>query len=392
MHFEIDKIERNIKKNYIFTFFSNLNLTGTIWIIFLSYKGMNLTQIGLLEGIFHLTSFFMEVPTGIIADFFGRKTSRSFGRFISIISNIIFINSNNFYFFTISMIFNALSYNLESGAGQALLYDSLINISKEEEFLKISGKIEFITQIGMLFGYLLGGYFADKSFELAYNIAIIIGIINFLYSFSFEEPKIKYNYNSKNFANFINQNKDSFKELIKDKKLFFIVLFSELLTMFCTTVFFYLQNDLYYKGFNTTKIGLIFSISGVISAFFSIYTQKIKNVLTEKGIFLIFPIIISISLISMGISKIPYIFFILISISESIIFVTYSDYINKKISSDKRATILSMCSMIFSIYMIIIFPLFGKIGDIYGLQKSFLSLGLILLIPIFINIIINIKK
>lgn len=40
--------------------------------IYLAGKGMSLTQLGLLETIFHITSFTMEVPTGAVADIFGR--------------------------------------------------------------------------------------------------------------------------------------------------------------------------------------------------------------------------------------------------------------------------------------------------------------------------------
>lgn len=267
MHY-YQKMEKNVGKNYIFTFLSNFNLTSVLWVIFLAYKGMSLTEIGILEGIFHVTSFFMEVPTGAVADIFGRKTSRILGKLTGVISNIIFISSGNFWLFALSMFVTALSYNLESGAGQALVYDSLLSISKEKEYLVISGRIEFITQTAMFLGYIAGGYFAGKSFETAYIIAIIIGIINFLYAFSFTEPEIEYKNEIKGLKGFFIQNRDSFNEIKKNKKLLFVIMFSEFASMMCTTVFFYLQNYMYSEGFTTYKIGLILALAGVAGAVF----------------------------------------------------------------------------------------------------------------------------
>ncbi|HOO73967.1 MAG TPA: MFS transporter [Tepiditoga sp.] len=391
MHY-YQKMEKNVGKNYIFTFLSNFNLTSVIWVIFLAYKGMSLTEIGLLEGIFHVTSFFMEVPTGAVADIFGRKTSRILGKLTGVISNIIFISSGNFWLFALSMFVTALSYNLESGAGQALVYDSLLSISKEKKYLVISGRIEFITQTAMFLGYIAGGYFAGKSFETAYIIAIIIGVVNFLYAFSFTEPEIEYKNEIKGLKGFFIQNRDSFNEIKKNKKLLFVIMFSEFASMVCTTVFFYLQNYMYSEGFTTYKIGLILALAGVAGAVFGLVTHKIEKVLSEKGILMLLPLIMAISLIFMGISEFSYIFFIFISAAESVIFVAYSDYVNRNIPSDKRATILSMCSMVFSMYMIFIFPLVGKLGDIYGLKLTFLLLGIGLFILSSINIVILFKS
>ncbi|HWQ30940.1 MAG TPA: MFS transporter, partial [Negativicutes bacterium] len=52
-----------------------------------------------------------------------------------------------------------------------------------------------------------------------------------------------------------------------------------------------------------------------------------------------------------------------------------SDYINKMIPSENRATILSFSSMVFSFFMIIVFPLVGMLGDLYSLGFAIKCLG-----------------
>ena len=74
------RIERNIRRNYLFVFLSGTSFSEAIWMLYLTFRGMSLVQIGFIEAVFHVTSLPMEVPTGIIADRFGRKTSRLLGR------------------------------------------------------------------------------------------------------------------------------------------------------------------------------------------------------------------------------------------------------------------------------------------------------------------------
>jgi hypothetical protein len=66
--------------------------------------------------------------------------------------------------------------------------------------------------------------------------------------------------------------------------------------------------------------------------------------------------------------------------------VSLRDYINKLIPSEKRATILSFESMMFSFFMILLFPIFGLVSDILTMQIAFLILGAILLILSVINV------
>jgi predicted MFS family arabinose efflux permease len=73
------------------------------------------------------------------------------------------------------------------------------------------------------------------------------------------------------------------------------------------------------------------------------------------------------------------------ALAEGLIFVALGDYINKVIPSENRATILSMASMAFSFFMIIIFPIVGLIGDLYSLKVSFTAMAVIGSILALIN-------
>ena len=158
--------------------------------------------------------------------------------------------------------------------------------------------------------------------------------------------------------------------------------------MFNTSIFFYFQNYLLEKGISKGNIGIILAISSLAAVITASQTYRIEKKVGEKIIILLLPLIIAICIWGTALSKYYYVFFIVINAIESIIFVAVSDYTNKLIPSDRRATILSMGSMIFSLYMMVIFPLIGKLADLYSLQFSLEVLAVIATIMAVINIIV----
>ncbi|MGD1823117.1 MAG: MFS transporter [Pleomorphochaeta sp.] len=390
------RLKKNVPNNYIFIFLSNLNLTHGLWMIYLAMKGMSLVQLGILEGIFHITSFLMEVPTGIIADIYGRKTSRIIGRICALVSIILLLFANSFYFFALSFIFTALSYNLESGAGEALIYDSLKELNEDKDYMKISGRQEMAYQASQIIALLLGGYLATIDYKYVFYLTMVFILITILQSLQFQEPSIKKeSIESKNpFIIMKVQVTQSIKVINNNKKIGFFIIFTQIILALGTTLFFYLQNYLKNNNHDEFFIGSLFAISAVFEALASSKAYKVEKVIKEKGILLIMPIISVICIWFIALTPYPYIFYIIMMIVESLIYVAMSDYINKLIPSNNRATILSFASMIFSFFMIFIFPLIGKIGDIYSLNKAFTVLAIIGTIFVIINslLIININK
>ena len=383
-----NELRKNISKNYIFTFLKEFKVTNGIWMIYLASKGLTLTELGAVEAIFHITSFLMEIPTGAVADMWGRKASRIWGRIGQLISALILIYSNSLFGFAIGFIVSALSYNLESGAGEALIYDSLKEIGDEKKYMKISGANEVIMQASQTFGLLLGGFLSNYSYVYAYAVSIVVSFLSIIQALSFKEPDIKIEIEEKSFKTFKNQVRESFKIIAQNKKLGFLIVFSQAIFMFNTSIFFYFQNYLLEKGVSKGNIGIILAASSLAAVITASQTHKIEKKIGERIIILLLPLIISICIWGVALSKYYYVFFIVINAIESIIFIAVSDYTNKLIPSDKRATILSMGSMIFSLYMIAVFPLIGKLGDLYSLQFSFKVLAVMATIMAIINIIV----
>ena len=119
----------------------------------------------------------MEIPTGAIADIYGKKISLFIGRISSVVSAMLMIYSNTFWGFAVAFVFSAASYNLNSGASNSIIYDSLKFLGREKDYKKIYGNTSFFIEIASALAVLLGGILSDIRFIYAYILSIAIDIV-----------------------------------------------------------------------------------------------------------------------------------------------------------------------------------------------------------------------
>lgn len=388
----ITKLRNNVHKNYIFTFLRSFDLTQGIWMLYLAFRGLSLLEIGIMESIYHITSFTMEIPTGMIADLYGRKTSRFLGRLCHVIGTLAMLLGANVWIFGLSFALSAIGNNLESGAGEALVYDSLKEIGEEKKYMKIKGREEIFFQIASAVALLLGGYLGTINYSYVYILASVFGAITCLQTLTFVEPtigKVVRN-GSSLFSLFISQFTASIRVIKGDLRIVFIILAVEVSSTFLTTLFYYTQNYMKANGRNELQIGLILAIGGFVAAITALYTHRIEKVIGFRGLFTLLPIGLALCFWGVTFKGFTEIALILMLGVDSILAVVASDYINRLIPSEQRATILSFQSMAFSLFMIMLFPLIGRLGDIYGLLHAFRIIAtvasiILLAIVIFIN-------
>lgn len=89
------RLKRNIPIDYLYCFLKNFDVSSAIWVLYMVYRGLPLWQVGIAEGIFHVTSLLFEVPSGAVADLAGRKRVLLWGRMMSLISTVIMLFPGN---------------------------------------------------------------------------------------------------------------------------------------------------------------------------------------------------------------------------------------------------------------------------------------------------------
>ncbi len=387
----MNKIINNIKNEYLYRFFSSFDITSAIWVLYLGYKGMNLVQIGLLEGIFHITGFISELPTGALADLFGRRKVMIIGRLTSLISAIIMLFSNSFLGFAIGFILSAWGYNLNSGSEEALIYDTLKALKREEEYLKINGRINLIIEVSQGLAVFIGGLLSQINFSISYITAIIIGMFSLTISFNFIEVDIREEHEER--VTLVDHFKTSINILKNNGRLLNTLIFFPIIYTSSAIIYFYGQQFLSNVGYSRASISIIFLFNGILSSVGAILSDKIYRRFKSSG-WLLISMIISLSIILMGYVSRQVVILIFLSIGflTSILQPISSKLINSMVESKQRATIISVESMFYSLMMIILFPICGLIGDKFALEIAFKFIGIIGALITIIEMLIIRKK
>ena len=381
-------IKRNVNIDYVFSFMENFNISSAIWVLYMVYKGLPLWQIGIVEGIFHVTSFLFEVPSGAIADLFGRKNVMLAGRVCSIISAIINLFSNNIFGFSIGFIISALGYNLNSGSEEALVYDSLKQAECEDEYLRVNSRLNLIIEISQGLATFVGGILAEYSFVYCYVTSIVIALISLIPCFMFKEPSIKDENNKDERISIKKHFKLCYSIIKTNKKIMKILIYFPVVFTFHTVVYFYGQQYFSILGCNKIEISLIMLLGGITSCIGAVSCEKVISIFKDKTKYIASILMgISIVFISGKSLVISIIFFAVMNYVNSLLYPIQSTSLNKLIPSEQRATIISIDSMIFSLCMIFMFPLCGLIADKFNLHVTFFALGIvqILLILLLVN-------
>lgn len=384
------KYHKNIKYSYYYSFFSFFGVTG-LWVIYLQQAGLTLFEVGLCESIFHIGSFLFEVPSGLLADRFSYKTVLIAGRLMAILSAVIMLLAQSFWLFAFSFILSAFSYNLQSGTIDAMMYDSLIESKQTSDFPKIISKTEIIFEVADTIGVVIAGFFVHWHFELTYVIAVLVGFFALISVLFLKEPlknaQVQTDTVKEAELTISELIKSSWRILRKEKFLRNLMIYQAMIDLICTSYYYYYQSVMKNNDFSGVMISGIMVISSVIAVLAISVTPRITNYFSQLSIlrFLIVPILGLIPLIFFRNGIIMFLLFMVLKALSAVVGPLFSNYYNELIESKQRATLLSVASVIFSAFMIVLFPVIGWAIDWFGFSITFGIIGIGLCVIGIIN-------
>ena len=170
------QIRKQIKRLYLSSVLENLSLTGA-WVALLAARGYSLVEIGIAETIFHITSLVFELPSGVLADVFGRKKMLMVSSMMRMIGNLIMAASCNLFLVCMSIAFQALSFNFASGSGDALAYDSLKLAGEEPYFEKYASNQLILYRLCGGVSTLCAGFALFIGHRLAYSVDVLLAVL-----------------------------------------------------------------------------------------------------------------------------------------------------------------------------------------------------------------------
>ena len=395
---------RNLRVYYLFHAASGFLIWLPIWMIYLiDGRGMSLTQVALMETIFWVALVIAEVPTGAIADRWGRRTSLFLGGCGFTIASVAFAFSSTYPMLAASYAIMAVSMTLYSGAGHALLFDTLRQLGRTNEYEKHVGRSDAAAFAAMLIATLLGGPitalvgFSNTILIGAAALATAAGIALLLREPPRREAEIAAQPGGANGrhggGNGATPGVDApaAQSVVRNmlmgaftvwrrKALLAIIIFATLMMVVFEMPEFFLQTFVRFQGVDP-QAGLDagFAYSGLIippiagMVIGSLLAASVAGRFGERralpvvllgGLLLFVPLMLWDSLWVIAAVA-------LVAVLRGMIRPIATGYINRRIASDQRATVLSMYELSMGVLMALSTPLVGSVADNLSFQWAF---------------------
>ena len=345
---------------------------STIILFYESY-GLNIEQIVLLKTILSLSVLVLEVPSGYIADLWGRKACLVVGSGIWVCSWLIYCTGSSFSEFAIAEILAGVAGSLISGANTALAYDTLLQLGREQYYQIWSGRLVAIAGISEAVCGLIGAAIAAVNLVYPFYLQTCCLIIYFCLALTLVEPECHAsNLETKKLARL----KEIFIDIYQRPKLRWLVLLSSVFSSASFLIVWLSQDYLQQLNISIQAFGWAWAIFHLGMSLASVNSHHLQRILGIRRAILLLIIVLATSYICLGnVRQIWGLGFVMsIYLVRGFCTPLILNSMNQQISSSVRATVLSINSLVFRVAFAIVAPLVGAIASRYNLFLG-LSLG-----------------
>jgi len=163
------QLQGNLRRFIIFRLFYTARFYYPVFtVLFLDY-GLTLEQFAILNIVWALTIVLAEVPSGALADIVGRKRLVVFAAIMMVFEMVLIVfapigaSPLLFLLFLTNRICSGLSEAAASGADEALAYDSLKALGREDDWSRILQRTTQVVSIGFFVTMILGAFAYDPN-------------------------------------------------------------------------------------------------------------------------------------------------------------------------------------------------------------------------------------
>lgn len=380
-------MKNNITIAYILTFAKNTWFWLGIW-IFYYLRFTNYAGIGLIETVLIVTTTLTEIPTGAVADLFGKTKTLIIAFLLESIGAFMMAFAPNYNIILWSVFVMCVGGAFYSGTLDALVFDSLKQEGNESKFDKVVSNMSSISLLAPAVCSIIGGFVYGFDPRLPFILNAVGYVIGLVASFFLVEPDIdtiKFS-----FVNYLSQTKAGLFELFSKIDVrrqtivllafgFIAVISSEMVDSFLSFEF----------GFSDKQMGVLWSVIFIFSAIASQSTSFIKKTFgIDKSIVIVgfvtaFTYLLSpyAGLILGGLTL------ILRSSLQGIFGNLSSIAINHNTDSKYRSTTLSTFNMIKNVPYVLTAYFIGGISDSVSAKTVSFYLGLALIFLLGISFV-----
>jgi len=289
-------------------------LAPVVVIFYLNHVGVSFFQYSYFIAALFILNMVLEVPLGVVSDVIGRRKSLIGGYIVYILGLSILLYGGGVMVLIPATLLLGIGQTLSSGNLDSIGYESFSESNNKEEFRPFLGKTNSLSIGVTALAALAGGYLSDIDIKIPMVIDIIFiaikmtaGILLLLIFWKKTVGKTV-GINKIVFKNDYN----SITNIVFSRKFLFYALLSVLCFSLLRTSLNLYQPILTEKGWNGTDLGLLFSLSIMVSAIISYFlSSKINYGLQPSFIILCVAASVTVSSLLFYLSDSSILFFIL---------------------------------------------------------------------------------
>ncbi len=360
-------------------------------VLFYQDNGMGMHEIFMLKAIYSVAIVSMEIPSGWMADVWGRKKTLFLGSILGCGGFLIYSFSYGFLAFAVAEIVLGIGLVFVSGADSAMLFDSLKASNKTESYIKQEGRMTSIGNFAEAIAGIAGGFLATLSLRSPFYFQFAVAAIAIPASFSLVEPKVHSIEQIQSLKKLVINLKNS---LISNQNLR-ISLFLSSITGTATLTFAWFVQP-FFKAIDLPVglFGILWTALNLMVGVSSVFAHKTERFLGKKTSVIVIILMLSFGYIFSGIwiSYWGLVFLFIFYLVRGIAAPIFKNYLNHYTESEVRATILSVRDFIIRITFAAVGPFLGWITDNVSLNTAFFIAGGIYFIAMVIIVFPWLKR
>lgn len=368
------RLERNLPVYYLFRGLGELQFLAPLWIIYLTDKrGLSLEQVTLLDAPFWLWLVAMEVPTGVVADRYGRRLSLVLGALCNTLGIAIFAMATTFPVLLFSYVIWGTAITFYSGASDALLFDTLRALGRESEYRRFSGRSLAAVATAHIIATVTGPLIAGQT-DIVVPIWMSAGstAVALLAALLLVEPP-RFDAVSDKAVGYLASVRNAFGEIWSSPLLRPFVGLVAATNCVTMAMFFFTQPFLRRHDVDASDVGWFMVISQIATLPAYLVAHRVSTRLGARRAVMLPPIIVSFLVLGTARfdSLTAFTFFPVIALMSALSMPIFSDYVNQRIGSAQRATVLSFQSLLFSLTLAPLELGMGSTADRAGMPAAF---------------------
>lgn len=364
----------NIRRFYAYRFIINFQLWMPIWVIYLQFeRGLTLAQIFLLEAMFELMFIVFEVPTGVVADRWGRKFSILLGAIGSVGAVALFAFAPSFWWVALSYFVWAISITLMSGADTAFLHDSLAAQRREGEFARVIGRGNACATGAFMVSATIGAPLAALT-NLTVPVVASIGLaaLTVPVVLAFHEPRRRETGPKPGYFQLM---RHGVGYALSRPRLRAVIVLGALVQGLSFAVMTMTQPFLSHHGVPIGAFGLLITALSISAMSGALLSHRIAARLGARSAIYAACGLIAVAALVLGVVDAfgAFVAFAFLRFGLATFFPIVSELVNRDSTDDIRATVASMTTMGTSVTGAVAKPAMGAIADRSVISNAFLA-------------------